>query len=83
MSAAKTAEPTAYHIHERPWTSWSCRLRSIIMRVPARMPMQPTSFTARFWVSPKSTMARSTVSTVEHLSMGTTLLTSPIESALK
>jgi len=43
----------------------------------------PPSLTARLLVSPKSTMAISAASTVLILSTGTTLLTSPMLSALK
>jgi hypothetical protein len=41
------------------------------------------SFIAKFEVSPKQIMARRTVKIVLDLSIGTTLLISPIESALK
>ena len=83
VRAANTAEATAYQRQDSPLTSWSCSRRSSIMNVPTRMPTQPTSLTTSPWVSPKRTMARMTVSTVEHLSMGTTLFTSPSERARK
>ena len=41
------------------------------------------SFITRFDVSPKQMIASKTVSIVLDLSMGTTLLISPMESALK
>ena len=51
--------------------------------VPTPSRAVPMSFTARCSVSPKQIIASSTVSTVLDLSNGTTLLTSPSESALK
>ncbi len=59
------------------------RFLSIIMKVPTAITAVPTSFTAKWLVSPNNTMANSTAMAVLDLSMGTTLFTSPKESALK
>lgn len=53
------------------------------MSVPARITAVARSFTARWPVSPKSTMAKSVEMTALDLSMGTTRSTSPDASALK
>ena len=58
-------------------------LRSTIRRVPTSMAAEQASLSGRAFVSPKSAMAKRIVRTELVLSMGTTLLTSPIESALK
>ena len=56
---------------------------STIRKIPVARITVATSFIMRLLVSPKQMIARRTVNTVLDLSIGTTLLMSPIESALK
>ena len=83
VSAAKTAARMAYIIQDRPCACDVLFFFSTIRKIPSARMAVAISLTTRFDVSPKQMMARRTVSIVLDLSMGTTLLISPMESALK
>ena len=83
VSAAKIAESTAYIIQGPFAECLSVFLFSTIKKIPAARIAVAMSLTARLLCSPKQIIASSTVKIVLDLSMGTTLLISPMESALK
>ena len=84
VRAANTAEPTAQGSQARPpEDAPEAGFRSTIISAPASSSAVPSSFTGRLAVSWNTRMASSTVSTVLDLSTGTTLFTSPMDSALK
>ena len=83
VSAANTAEPTAYISQARLFVSPLSVFFSTIRIAPIPSIAEPVSLTARLSVSLKMIIASRIDITVLDLSIGTTLLTSPSESALK
>ena len=83
VNAANTAERMAYIIHDLRSLFRSACFFSTMRNMPTARIAVAISLTARLEVSPKQTIASNTVNMVLDLSMGTTLLMSPTESALK